>query len=140
MKVNNLLEDNINNDNQLEINNNIMDDNLNNANVPLFGQEEDILKSNQILNEVNKDDNYGTDSDIDDPKYMPSGNVIDNDVVELPNSNIENQNKSAILLKEKVMALQNDANLVNQTMKELENQNAIFHLIIPKMIFSCSSF
>ena len=57
-----------------------------------------------------------------------------------PNPNIENQNKSELLLKEKVMALQNDANLVNQTMKELENQNAIFHLIIPKMIFSCSSF
>ena len=132
MKDNNLLEDNISNDNQLEINNIIKDNNLNIDNAPLFGQEDNILKQNQILNEDNKDDNYGTDSDIDDPKYMPSGNVMDNDPVDIPNPNIENQNKSELLLKEKVMALQNDANLVNQTMKELENQNNLIKTEILK--------
>ena len=158
MQDNNLGQDNINNENPLEINTNkILEDNeLNNVNLPLFEEQDDLLKNNQILNEDNKDENYATDSDIDDPKYIPSGNVLDNNPIdnpiinpmdnpiinpmdnqidnqiEIPPPNIDNQNKSEILLKSKVLSLQNDANLANQTMKELENQNNLLRTEILK--------
>ena len=144
MQENNLEPDNINNENLLDANtNNILEDNqMNNVNLPLFEGQDDILKNNQILNEDNKDDNYATDSDIDDPKYIPSGNVLDNNQIDNPMDNpmenidipqpnfdnvvdninnidnMDNHNKSEIFLKSKVMALQNDANKVNQSMKE----------------------
>ena len=140
MKENNFLDENINNNNNinndgpLDINNVLEDNKINNVNIP-FDQEDDILKSNQIINDDNKDDNYATDSDIDDPKYMPSSNIMENNQINLqnmPNPNIDNQNKSEILLKTKVMALQNDANLANQTMKELENENNLLRTEILK--------
>ena len=138
MQENNLEQENINNENLLEIENQnkILEENQINNNVNnIFDEHDDILKNDQMLNEDNKDDNYVTDSDIDDPRYMPSGNVLDNNQVDIQQQqqqNIDNHNKSEIFLKSKVMALQNDANLANQTMKELENENNLLRTEILK--------
>ena len=135
MIENNLDEDNINNVNPLEMNNILDDNKINNDNLPFFGDQDEILNENPLLNEDNKDENYATDSDIDDPKYMPSGNPLDNNPIDIEPKNINNQdnlNKSEILLKSKMMALQNDANLANQTMKELENENNLLRTEILK--------
>ena len=124
MNDNNLDEGNlnINNENPLEINNIIDENKINNQN-PFFEEQDELLKDNPLLNMDNKEENYDTDSDIDDPRYMPSGNIGDKNQIDTQLNNIDNQNKNEVLLKSKVMALQNDANLANQTMKELENEN-----------------
>lgn len=106
--------------------NNLGEENINNI---IFDKNNNIM-----LNEDYKEDNYVTDSDIDDPKYMPSGNVLDNKEIDIQpqQNNLDNLNKSEIFLKSKVMELQNDANLANQTMKELENQNNMLRTEILK--------
>ena len=115
------MEENFNNENVFDMNNALPNSNDNNINI-----------SNQLLNDENKDENYGTDSDIDDPKYMPAGNILENNQFDFAPQNVDNQNKSEIFLKSKVMALQNDANLANQTMKELENENNLLRTEILK--------
>ena len=116
MNDNNLGEENnINNPLENIDQNNLLEENqINNINNIIYDEQENILKNNNIIsNEDYKEDNYVTDSDIDDPKYMPSGNVLDNKEIDIQpqQNNIDNLNKSEIFLKSKVMELQNDANL-----------------------------
>ena len=67
--------------------------NINNINNPLIDQEENILKQNQLLSEDNKDENCMTDSDIDDPKYMPMNNILENNnQINIDNNNLNNFN------------------------------------------------
>ena len=70
--------------------------------------------------DIDMDDPNLTGSDIDDPKYIPSNNILENN--KLLNSNLENKNEE-MFLKTKLISLQNDANFSNQKRQELLNKN-----------------
>ena len=80
-------------------------------------QEIEDQEDDEIINTNNKKENNLSDSensDIDDPKYRPTGKF-------LQKTPIQND----IMLITRAKALQKEANLVNQTMKELENENLL---------------
>ena len=118
--------DNLNND---PLNDNLMDENALYTNTQ---NQEDYINDNppidnylidqddalnfDDLNKPGEEIGYVTDSDIDDPKYIPTGNNLHNLSQATPNRN-------EMFLQSKILDLQNDAHMQNQTMMELENEN-----------------
>ena len=78
------------------------------------------------LNLNNAEMDYMTDSDIEDPKYMPTGNILPNtENFENP-QNLESlgvPSENQMLLQTKIMNLENDTMLANKTLQQLENEN-----------------
>ena len=70
------------------------------------------------------DQEYMTDSDIDDPKYLPSNNINNLNKNNLINIDNESQEKE-FFLKSQIISLQNNANQTNQAKMELENENIL---------------
>ena len=111
-----------------QINNFNNQDYLNN-----MGQEGTLnLSDNQDMQNINiqnEEMDYGTDSDIDDPKYMPSGNMIQNqdNFENIQNfENIDNfgaPSENQMFLQTQIMNLENDTMMVNKTLQQLENEN-----------------
>ena len=111
------------------------------------------LSENEGLNLQNPDIGYTTDSDIEDPKYMPTGNKflsennmnIMNNIDNIDNednidnidnmdniNNIDNINnlenlgipsQNEMLLQTQIMNLENDTMIANKTLQQLENEN-----------------
>ena len=78
------------------------------------------------LNLNNAEMDYMTDSDIEDPKYMPTGNVLQNTGnLENP-QNFENlgvPSENQMMLQNQIMNLENDTMLANKTLQQLESEN-----------------
>ena len=119
----------------------MQNENLNNPNLPFAG---DIL--NNVRPDINPqfaDDDFAnldngdflpqenqgniTDSDIEDPKYIPTGNILNNDLsnnmIFENNDNIIPTTQNEMLLQTQILNLENDTQLANKTLKELENEN-----------------
>ena len=68
-----------------------------------------------------------TDSDIEDPKYIPTGNILNNapsnNMIFDNNDNIVPSTQNEMLLQTQILNLENDTQLANRTLKELENEN-----------------
>ena len=84
---------------------------------------------------------YSTDSDIDDWKYMPTGNVLQNQENAENFENIQNienidninnignlgnlgvPNENQLFLQSQLMNLENDIMIANKTLMQLESEN-----------------
>ena len=110
-------------------------DNLNN--IGKSSNDDNILNDGEDnnFNLNNQEMEYMTDSDIDDPKYMPTGNIIQNDgnidnVENIPNfenlDNLDNlgvPSENQVLLQNQLMNLENSTMMQNKTVQQLENEN-----------------
>ena len=102
--------------------------NINNVGEPM-NLDNNILNEEvgPNLNLNNPDMEYMTDSDIEDPKYMPSGNVMqnqENNITQNPNlENIGVPSENQMLLQTQIMNLTNESILYNKTLQQLESEN-----------------
>ena len=108
------------------LNNNQFLDNID-AEGPLnLSEEEDLHDLNLPNPELG---GYTTDSDIEDPKYIPSGNMFhgEDNINNINNiNNLDNfaaQSQNEMLLQTQIMNLENDTMLANKTLQQLENEN-----------------
>ena len=109
---------------ELDINNiNQIDDAMNIDNNLLNEDGDDNL------NLKNPDLEYMTDSDIEDPKYMPTGNVMQNQENLINQKNIDNfdnfgvPSENQMFLQTQIMNLENESILNNKTLQQLECEN-----------------
>ena len=101
--------------------------NINNIGDPL-NLDNNILNDEMDpnLNLNNPDMDYVTDSDIEDPKYMPSGNIIEKQDNIINQKNIENfaiPNENQMFLQTQIKNLENESILNNKTLQQLEGEN-----------------
>ena len=103
--------------------------NINNIGGPM-NLDNNILndEDDHNLNLNNADMEYMTDSDIEDPKYMPSGNIMPNqnpeNVINPPNlDNLGVPSENQMLLQTQIMNLENESILKNKTLQQLESEN-----------------
>ena len=109
---------------ELDINNiNQIDDAMNIDN-DLLNEEGD-----DNLNLKNPDLEYRTDSDIEDPKYMPTGNVMQNQENLINQQHLNNfdnlgvPSENQMFLQTQIMNLENESILKNKTLQQLECEN-----------------
>ena len=79
-------------------------------------------KINNIDSDIENQEENLTNSDINDSKYLPSNNILENN--NLINITKENKNED-MFLKSKINSLQNDTVFLNQKKQELINKNNI---------------
>ena len=101
--------------------------NINNIGDPL-NLDNNILNEemDHNLNLNNPDMDYVTDSDIEDPKYMPSGNIIENQDNIINQKKFENfaiPNENQMFLQTQIKNLENESILNNKTLQQLEGEN-----------------
>ena len=77
---------------------------------------------NNIDSDIENQEENLTNSDINDSKYLPSNNILENN--NLINITKENKNED-MFLKSKINSLQNDTVFLNQKKQELINKNNI---------------
>ena len=109
---------------ELDINNlNQIDDAMNIDNNLLNEDGDDNL------NLKNPDLEYMTDSDIEDPRYMPTGNVIQDQENLINPNNVDNfdnlgvPNENQMFLQTQIMNLENESILNNKNLQQLECEN-----------------
>ena len=123
----------VNQINQLNIPNpNIIDNNFNNQYLINNIYPEGDLSEEEDLQNLNMKDaqiDYATDSDIEDPKYMPTGNIpqMENNIIENENNydniNIGVPSQNEILLQNEIANLENKSMIANKTLQQLESEN-----------------
>ena len=74
--------------------------------------------------ENNDRNSYSTNSDINDPRYLPSNNVIGNNNNNIIDYSPPNQNDE-MFLKSKILSIQKEINYRSQTRQELMNKQVI---------------
>ncbi len=93
-----------------------VEENLNNKNI-----------NNNNNNNINQEEDYLTDSDIEDPKYLPGGNYPpnENQLIEnnLNTDNFIDPSQNQMFLQSQVMNLENENMISNQNLEQIENEN-----------------
>ena len=116
--------DNINyQDNYADIDEPLNTDNLLN--------DEENIDLNENINLNNQEMEYLTDSDIDDPKYMPTGNIpqleTDNNIENINNYdnniNIGVPSHNDFLIQNQIANVENKSMIANKTLQQLESEN-----------------
>ena len=94
-----------------------VEENLNNKNI----------NNNNNNNNINQEEDYLTDSDIEDPKYLPGGNYPpnENQLIEnnLNTDNFIDPSQNQMFLQSQVMNLENENMISNQNLEQIENEN-----------------
>ena len=93
-----------------------VEENLNNKNI-----------NNNNNNNINQEEDYLTDSDIEDPKYLPGGNYPpnENQLIEnnLNTDHFIDPSQNQMFLQSQVMNLENENMISNQNLEQIENEN-----------------
>ena len=82
--------------------------------------------------ENNERNSYSTNSDINDPRYLPSNNVIGNNNNNIIDYSPPNQNDE-MFLKSKILSIQKEINYRSQTRQELMNKQVILKQELSRM-------
>ena len=106
------------------------EENINNDRVSMKFDNNNIINDEEFhINLNNPEMNYETASDIEDPKYIPAGNIIQNQENFENHQNPENldnfgvPSENQMFLQTQIMNLENDTMMVNKTLQQLENEN-----------------
>ena len=112
---------------------NFVDNNFNQQQYFLndIDQEGPLSEEEELQNLQNAQKGYITDSDIDDPKYIPTGNnPEDEDNLNLENfNNIDNfenigiPSQNQIFLQNEIMNLENNSIITNKKLQQLESEH-----------------
>ena len=93
-------------------------------------ENENIMNNSDNENENQQQNSYSTNSDINDPRYLPSNNIIENN--KIVNYSPQNKNEE-MLLKSRVISIQEEINIRNEERQELLNKQSILKQELSKM-------
>ena len=91
-------------------------------------ENEDIM--NDSDNENQHQNSYSINSDINEPRYLPSNNIIENN--KMVKYSPQNKNEE-MLLKSRVISIQEEINIRNEERQELLNKQSILKQELSKM-------
>ena len=74
-----------------------------------------------------------TNSDINDPRYLPSNNLIENNKIANYTNYIPGNQNDEMFLKSKIISIQNEINYQNQQRQELMNKRVILQQELSRM-------